>query len=81
LDKQAWAEESKRRKSYWRRIIRSDESYGRIWSILPSVRCVSSLPSALPLPHDHHAPIRSNRAVSFPSSPDLHSSSGSSVPR
>lgn len=45
-DKQAWAEESKRRKSYWRRMIRSDESYGRIWSILPSVRCVSSLPPA-----------------------------------
>ncbi|GFZ48333.1 hypothetical protein JCM24511_06081 [Saitozyma sp. JCM 24511] len=43
-DKQAWAEESERRKSYWRRMMRSDESYGRIWSILPSPHSLSPLP-------------------------------------
>ncbi|OCF34451.1 hypothetical protein I316_03965 [Kwoniella heveanensis BCC8398] len=31
----AWEEESKRRKSRWRRLIRDDAGYGKVWEFLP----------------------------------------------
>ncbi|WVQ95734.1 hypothetical protein IAU59_002833 [Kwoniella sp. CBS 9459] len=31
----AWEEESRRRKSWWRGVIRNDAGYGKIWEILP----------------------------------------------
>ncbi|WRT70503.1 uncharacterized protein IL334_007501 [Kwoniella shivajii] len=30
-----WEEESKRRKAYWRRLIRDDDGFGKIWNFLP----------------------------------------------
>nr|XP_018259955.1 uncharacterized protein I303_08027 [Kwoniella dejecticola CBS 10117]OBR82113.1 hypothetical protein I303_08027 [Kwoniella dejecticola CBS 10117] len=30
-----WQEEAKRRKAHWRRLIKDDEGYGKMWNILP----------------------------------------------
>ncbi|WVF68117.1 hypothetical protein IAT40_002880 [Kwoniella sp. CBS 6097] len=30
-----WEEESKRRKSWWRKIIQNDAGYGKIWNVVP----------------------------------------------
>ncbi|WWC92112.1 uncharacterized protein L201_007066 [Kwoniella dendrophila CBS 6074] len=34
-DQQNWEEEIKRRKSFWRNLIRSDDGFGKMWNILP----------------------------------------------
>ncbi|WWD08508.1 hypothetical protein V865_006620 [Kwoniella europaea PYCC6329] len=32
---QIWEDEVKRRKAYWRKIIRDDDAFGRMWDIIP----------------------------------------------
>jgi len=43
-----WAEEAKRRKAWWRSLIRSSPSSGQLFSILPRVCHPSSLYHSLP---------------------------------
>ncbi|WWC72405.1 uncharacterized protein I206_106367 [Kwoniella pini CBS 10737] len=34
-EKNAWQEEAKRRKAYWRNLMKKDAGYGKLWEILP----------------------------------------------
>ncbi|WWD20532.1 hypothetical protein CI109_105008 [Kwoniella shandongensis] len=63
LEKQDdWAEETKRRKSYWRKEIRSDPAYGSMWNFLP-------LPYSYPV--RHFSPKAKVKRKSLPPIPEF----------
>ncbi|RXK41714.1 hypothetical protein M231_00949 [Tremella mesenterica] len=74
-EEEDWMKECKRRKLLWQRLIRADERYGRMWSIIPRPHVreppFSSYvhPSRGPLPN--YNLFRSYHLVSHPYHPNL----------